>query len=70
MSFYGYVRGAHFSKNVKIHISGLGDYSLDSVTRISDPVPIEGPKMKGETEEDLEKRKKKRRTLKDKEKII
>ncbi len=44
-----------------MHISGLGDYSIDQVTRISDPVPVES----GKKEE-----KKKWRTLKDKEKIV
>ncbi len=62
MSFYGYVRGTYFHKNNKVHISGLGDYSIDQVTRISDPVPIET------VNKDQEK--KKWRTLKDKEKIV
>jgi len=29
VSFYGYVRGTFFSKDNKVHISGLGDYKLD-----------------------------------------
>lgn len=66
ITFYGYVRGTHFNKQNKVHISGLGDYPIDEVTWIADPVPVESVKQKGEGEEV----KKKRRTLKDKEKIV
>lgn len=66
ITFYGYVWGTHFNKANKVHISGLGDYPIDEVTRVSDPVPVESSKQKGEGEE----AKKKRRTLKDWEKII
>lgn len=50
-----------------MHISGLGDYEIDEVTRISDPVPVEAVKIKGEKAEET---KKKWWTLKDKEKIV
>jgi len=56
-----------------VHASGLGDYTIDSVTRVNDPVLVEPPKKKkimGEKDDEEEEGKKRRRTLKDKEKIV
>lgn len=60
VSFFGYVRGNNFSKNSTIHINGLGDYTVDYVTKLDDPCPIETVEVKG----------KKKRTLKQKEKFL
>jgi ribosome biogenesis protein BMS1 len=73
VSFYGYVRGTYFDKLTNLHLMGIGDYPIATVTRIQDPVPVEARRpnyiSKEEFEKDQEK-KKKRRTLKDKERII
>ena len=60
VSFFGYVRGAHFNKNVNIHINGLGDFNIDYIKKMDDPCPIEI----------VEKNGKKKRTLKQKDKNI
>lgn len=72
VSFYGYVRGTHLEKNARVHLMGIGDYPITAITRIQDPVPVEAKKpayMKKEEFEQLQG-KKKRRTLKDKERIV
>ena len=60
VSFFGYVRGAHFNKNVIVHINGLGDYNIDFMNKMDDPCPIEI----------VEKNGKKKRTLKQKDKTL
>ena len=72
VSFYGYVRGNYLEKNSRLHLMGIGDYSISNATRIQDPVPIDPKKPMGMTRKDFndEMLKRKRRTLKDKEKII
>ena len=60
VSFFGYVRGAHFNKNVTIHINGLGDFNIDYIKKMDDPCPIEI----------VEKNGKKKRTLKQKDKNL
>lgn len=60
VSFFGYVRGNNFSKNANLHLNGLGDYSIDYITKVEDPCPIETIEIKG----------KKKRTLKQKEKVL
>lgn len=50
------MRGTYFNKQNKVHISGLGDYEIDEVTRISDPVPVEAAKIKGENVEETKKK--------------
>lgn len=72
VSFYGYVRGTYFEKNTKLHLMGIGDYSVSSATRIQDPVPVEAKRPAYMTKNEFENQdgKKKRRTLKDKERVI
>lgn len=72
VSFYGYVRGTYLEKNTKLHLMGIGDYHITSATRIQDPVPVEPKKPAYMSKADFENEngKKKRRTLKDKERII
>jgi len=40
VSFYGYVRGNNFNKNVNLHING-SNYNLDNIYKMDDPCPIE-----------------------------
>lgn len=51
---------------------GIGDYSVSSATRIQDPVPVEAKRPAYMTKNEFENQdgKKKRRTLKDKERVI
>lgn len=72
VSFYGYVRGSFLEKNAKVHLMGIGDYYISHATRIQDPVPVDPKKPLGMNRKDYneEMLKQKRRTLKDKEKII
>lgn len=50
---------------------GIGDYPINSATRIQDPVPVEARKPAYMSKQEFEEQgKKKRRTLKDKERII
>ena len=60
VSFYGYVRGNHFNKNVNLHINGLGDYNLDNINNMDDPCPIEIVEKNGQI----------KRTLKQKDKTL
>ena len=41
VSFYGYVRGTYMDKNQRVHINGLGDYTISSAQKVDDPCPIE-----------------------------
>ena len=37
---FGYVRGTFFKPAMRIHVPGLGDYSMDSVRAVEDPCPF------------------------------
>ncbi|XP_060671177.1 uncharacterized protein LOC107435087 [Ziziphus jujuba] len=37
---YGYLRGCNLKKGTKVHIAGVGDYSLAGVTVLADPCPL------------------------------
>ena len=41
VSFYGYIRGTYLDKHNRLHVNGLGDYDISSVTKMDDPCPIE-----------------------------
>ena len=76
VSFYGYVRGTYLDKFQRIHVNGLGDYDIKSIQRVDDPCPIELKKtVKQRQQEHLEEKlgqsnKKKKRNLKDKERVL
>jgi ribosome biogenesis protein BMS1 len=77
VSFYGYVRGTYMDKNNRVHINGLGDFDIQSATKIDDPCPIELKRTVKEKQEIYQKQakqgvssKKALRTLKDKEKVL
>ncbi|TYI07565.1 hypothetical protein ES332_A10G236100v1 [Gossypium tomentosum] len=40
VTFYGYLRGCNLKKGTKVHIAGVGDFSLAGVTGLSDPCPL------------------------------
>lgn len=40
VTFYGYVRGTHLKQGMRVHIIGLGDYSMEEVSVLPDPCPI------------------------------
>ncbi|XP_009118525.1 ribosome biogenesis protein BMS1 homolog [Brassica rapa] len=40
ISLYGYLRGCNLKKGMKVHIAGVGDYSLAGVTALPDPCPL------------------------------
>ena len=64
-------------KHNRIHLNGLGDFDIKNVSKIDDPCPIEMKKTvkQKQKEHQMEKNgeipaKKKKRTLKDKEKVL
>lgn len=40
ITLYGYLRGCNLKKGNKVHIAGVGDYSLAGVTALPDPCPL------------------------------
>ncbi|GKV36233.1 hypothetical protein SLEP1_g44383 [Rubroshorea leprosula] len=40
VTLYGYLRGCNLKKGAKVHVAGVGDYSLASVSGLSDPCPL------------------------------
>ncbi|KAJ4723627.1 ribosome biogenesis protein BMS1-like [Melia azedarach] len=40
VTIYGYLRGCNLKKGTKVHIAGVGDYSLAGVTSLADPCPL------------------------------
>ncbi|KAK4778594.1 hypothetical protein SAY86_006122 [Trapa natans] len=40
VTLYGYLRGCNLKKGAKVHIAGVGDYSLAGVTSLADPCPL------------------------------
>jgi ribosome biogenesis protein BMS1 len=53
LSMYGYVRGTHLKPDMKVHILGVGDFHMDSVTVLADPCPYPS-KQKGQSLSDKE----------------
>jgi len=51
VTLYGYVRGTYLKPNGKIHVPGLGDYYMRSVTHIPDPCPVPGSEKKRRLDE-------------------
>lgn len=60
LSLYGYVQGCNLKNGQAIHLLGVGDYSIKSLSRLPDPCPL--------PERDPEK--KGRRKLSDKEVLL
>ncbi len=39
-SFYGYIRGSHLKQISKVHLPGIGDFSMKSISLLPDPCPF------------------------------
>jgi ribosome biogenesis protein BMS1 len=75
ISVYGYVRGTYLDKHQRVHLNGLGDFDIKNITKVEDPCPIELKKTvkQKQAEHEAEKQgliKKKKRNLKDKERVL
>jgi ribosome biogenesis protein BMS1 len=46
VTFYGWVRGSHMKKGTKVHLIGVGDYSMAEISPLSDPCPIPDKEQK------------------------
>ena len=42
VTFYGYVRGTHLKKAMKLHLIGGGDFEIASISALEDPCPLPG----------------------------
>ncbi|KAF3785526.1 Ribosome biogenesis protein [Nymphaea thermarum] len=40
ITLYGYLRGCNMKKGTKVHVAGVGDYHLASITCLADPCPL------------------------------
>lgn len=40
ITLYGYLRGCNMKRGTKVHIAGVGDFSLAGVTSLADPCPL------------------------------
>ncbi|KAM7500049.1 hypothetical protein LguiA_024463 [Lonicera macranthoides] len=40
VALYGYLRGCNLKKGIKVHIAGMGDYSVSGITGLADPCPL------------------------------
>lgn len=58
ITVYGYLRGTNMKRDTKIHLAGVGDFSIDTIEQLNDPCPL--PNAESE----------KRRKLSDKAKTI
>ncbi|CAE6363390.1 unnamed protein product [Rhizoctonia solani] len=58
VTLYGYLRGTNLRESTKVHVPGVGDLAIKSVTRLADPCPL--PTADSE----------KRRKLSEKQKLI
>lgn len=38
--YYGYVRGTHLKPGMKVHVIGVGDFGMASVSALPDPLPL------------------------------
>ena len=43
---YGFLRGTYLRPTQKVHVPGLGDFSVDGITVLEDPCPL--PSKEGE----------------------
>eukprot|EP00980_Cylindrotheca_fusiformis_P010095 scaffold2243_cov122-Cylindrotheca_fusiformis.AAC.11 len=46
VTFYGYVRGSHLKQGMKVHLIGVGDFSMSEVSTLADPCPIPDKEQK------------------------
>jgi ribosome biogenesis protein BMS1 len=40
VTLYGYLRGTNLKRHSRVHIAGVGDFTLDEVSKLNDPCPL------------------------------
>lgn len=40
ITLYGYLRGTNMKRHTKIHLAGVGDFSIDNLEKLPDPCPL------------------------------
>lgn len=82
VAMYGYVHGLNMKETHTVHIAGLGDYKVNTIEKLPDPVPtpyfeqkvnefeIEQAKAAAANGETIAPRKHRRKRLEEKQKII
>jgi len=40
LALFGYVRGTQFKEGMQVHVAGVGDFALRSITALEDPCPL------------------------------
>lgn len=40
ITLYGYLRGTNLKRDTKIHLAGVGDFSIDTIEKLNDPCPL------------------------------
>lgn len=40
ITLYGYLRGTNLKRETKIHLAGVGDFSIDTIEKLNDPCPL------------------------------
>lgn len=46
IAFYGYVRGCNFRTLMNIHLFGVGDFPIESISEMEDPMPLPTNRMR------------------------
>ena len=48
VTFYGYIRGTNLKPGVKMHLIGVGDFSMVELSAMSDPCPLPNKEKKSQ----------------------
>ncbi len=48
ITFYGYIRGTHLKPGTKMHLIGVGDYSMEELSAMPDPCPLPNKEKKSQ----------------------
>eukprot|EP00586_Coscinodiscus_wailesii_P016518 CAMPEP_0172497150 /NCGR_PEP_ID=MMETSP1066-20121228/96033_1 /TAXON_ID=671091 /ORGANISM="Coscinodiscus wailesii, Strain CCMP2513" /LENGTH=185 /DNA_ID=CAMNT_0013269769 /DNA_START=486 /DNA_END=1040 /DNA_ORIENTATION=+ len=40
VTFYGYVRGSNLKANTRVHFLGVGDFNMEEISVLPDPIPM------------------------------
>jgi len=80
VAFFGYIRGCSYRLNNVVHITGLGDYEIKEMKVMDDPCPALNKALKDDDKDEEQgegggdglkpKKNKKKRTLKQDERLI
>jgi len=49
ITFYGYIRGTHLKPGMKMHLIGVGDYSMAELSAVPDPCPLPNKDKKSQS---------------------